>query len=529
MEEALRDSEERYRTFFDQSKDGVYITTRDGKLLEANQAYLDLFGFTKEEMRDLDILQIYPEPAAENRQSFREAIEKNGSVKDYEIKLKTKDGRLIDCLSTSTLKRAPDGTILGYQGIVRDITEYKQLQNELIQAQKMEGIGALAGGLSHDFNNILTIVHGYAELLIMDHDDGDPRLNDLYKIVEAAKTGSELVRSLLAFSRKSEIQQQPMNLNKQVEQIRHLLSRTIPKMINIETVLSAEPATVNADPGQVGQVLMNLAINAKDAMPDGGTMIMETRSISVDDEYCRTHLGLKPGAYVLLKVSDTGCGMDKETLARIFEPFFTTKEVGVGAGLGLAMVYGIVKQHGGVIVCSSELGRGTTFSVYLPALEQDEPGAEAAAVKELPTGGNETILLVDDEESIRSLGIKMLNRAGYTVLTAPDGRAALETYEQRSADISLVILDLMMPEMGGKQCLEKLLEMDPKAKVIISTGYSMDDQTKEVAESGARGFVRKPFQVTHMLNAVREVLDENRSDVISQQKLGKRGPCHCRQ
>ncbi len=176
-------------------------------------------------MRDLDILQIYPEPAAENRQRFREAIEKNGSVKDYEIKLKTKEGRLIDCLSTSTLKREPDGTILGYQGIVRDITEYKQLQNELIQAQKMEGIGALAGGLSHDFNNILTIVHGYAELLIMDHDDGDPRLNDLYKIVEAAKTGSELVRSLLAFSRKSEIQQQPMNLNKQVEQIRHLLSR----------------------------------------------------------------------------------------------------------------------------------------------------------------------------------------------------------------------------------------------------------------------------------------------------------------
>jgi two-component system cell cycle sensor histidine kinase/response regulator CckA len=483
--------------------------------LEANQAYLDVFGFTKEEAQDLDILQIYPEVAAENRQRFQEAIEKHGSVKDYEVKLKTKDGRLIDCLSTSTLKRAPDGTIVGYQGIVRDITEYKQLQNELIQAQKMEGIGALAGGLSHDFNNILTVIHGYAELLIADHDYGDPRLNDLYKIVEAAKTGSELVRSLLAFSRKSEIQQRPMNINKQVEQIRQLLSRTIPKMINIETVLSAAPATINADPGQVGQVLMNLAINAKDAMPDGGTLTMETRNIIVDDEYCRTHVGLKPGAYVLLTVSDTGCGMDEDTLAHIFEPFFTTKEVGVGAGLGLAMVYGIVKQHGGEIMCSSELGSGTTLSVYLPALDQNEAGPEATAVKGLPVGGKETILLVDDEASIRSLGIKILSKAGYTVLSAPDGRAALDTYEQRGANISLVILDLMMPEMGGKQCLERLVEMDPRARVIISSGYSMDEQTKEVVESGARGFVRKPFQLEQMLHAVREVLDGSERDIIS--------------
>ena len=509
VEDALRESEERYRTLFDQSKDGVYMTTLDGKLLEANQAYLDLFGFTKEEAQELDILEIYPEPAAENRQRFRDAIEKTSSVKDYEIQLKTKDGRLIDCLSTSTLKRGPDGTILGYQGIVRDITEYKQLQNELIQAQKMEGIGALAGGLAHDFNNILTVVHGYAELLISDHDDGDPRLNDLYKIVEAAKAGSELVRSLLAFSRKSEIEQRPMNLNKQVEQMGKLLSRTIPKMINIETSLSAAPATITADPGQVGQVLMNLAINAKDAMPDGGTLTIETRNIMVDDEYCSTRLRLRPGAWVLLTVSDTGCGMNEETLDHIFEPFFTTKEVNVGTGLGLAVVYGIVKQHGGEIMCSSELGRGTTFSVYLPALEQHEPGPEATTVKDLPAGGNETILLVDDEASILSLGIKMLNRAGYTVLTASDGRAALEKYEQRGADISLVILDLVMPEMGGKQCLEKLLEMDPKAKVIISTGYSMDEQTKEVAESGARGLVRKPFQVSQMLKTLREVLDND--------------------
>ena len=233
----------------------------------------------------------------------------------------------------------------------------------------MEGIGTLAGGLSHDFNNILTIIQGYAELLIMDLDEGDPRLGDLLKIIEAAKTGSELVRSLLAFSRKSEIQLRPMDVNKQVEQIRQFLSRTIPKMINIDVILEARPATINADPIQVGQVLMNLAINAKDAMPDGGVLTIETRNITADEQYCRMYPGVKPGAYILLTVSDTGCGMDKSTLEHVFEPFFTTKEIGAGTGLGLAMVYGIVKQHGGEIICFSHPGRGATFSIYWPALQ----------------------------------------------------------------------------------------------------------------------------------------------------------------
>ena len=509
VEEALRESEERYRTLFDQSKDGVYITTRDGKLVEGNQAYLDILGLSREEANDLDILEIYPEPAAENRQRFREAIERTGSVKDYELKLKTKDGRLIDCLSTSMVKKAPDGTAIGYQGIVRDITEFKRLQHQLIQAQKMEGIGTLAGGLSHDFNNILTIVQGYAELLIMDLDQGDPRLGDLLKIIEAAKTGSELVRGLLAFSRKSEIQLRPIDLNEQVEQIRLFLSRTIPKMIRIDVISEAKPTTINADPSQIGQVLMNLAINAKDAMPDGGVITIKTRNITADEEYCRMCPGLKPGAYILLSVSDTGCGIDKDTLEHVFEPFFTTKEMGAGTGLGLAMVYGIVKQHGGDVICLSQPGVGATFNIYWPALQGNDTGIAATTLEGLAMGGNETILLVDDEAPIRSLGVRLLGKGGYTVLTAPDGQAALEMYERHGSEISLVILDLLMPEMGGKQCLEKLLKIDPKLKVIIATGYSAD-QMKEIASgNGARGFLRKPFQLVQMLNTVREVLDKN--------------------
>ncbi len=279
-------------------------------------------------------------------------------------------------------------------------------------------------------------------------------------------------------------------------------------MINIDVALEARPATINADPVQVGQVLINLAINAKDAMPDGGVLTIKTRNITADEQYCRMYPGLKPGAYILLTVSDTGCGMDKSTLEHVFEPFFTTKEIGAGTGLGLAMVYGIVKQHGGDIICLSQPGRGATFNIYWPALRSNDTGIAVPTLKDRAIGGNETILLVDDEAPIRSLGIRLLGKGGYTVLTAPDGQAALEMYERHGSEISLVILDLVMPEMGGKECLEKLLKIDPKLKVIIATGYSAD-QMKEIASgNGYRGFLRKPFQLDQMLNTVREVLDK---------------------
>ncbi len=392
---------------------------------------------------------------------------------------------------------------------MRDVTQYKQLQNELIQAQKMEAVGTLAGGVAHDFNNLLQVVLGYSELMLSDDRLPARFRADLDRIHQASRNGADLVQRLLTFSRKTDVKPRPLNLNRHIEQLKNMLSRTIPKMIEIRLVLADELAAVNADPTQVDQILMNLAVNARDAMPEGGRLSIQTENVTLDEHYAKTHLGAKPGRYVLLAVSDTGQGMDKETLEHIFEPFFTTKGPGEGTGLGLAMVYGIVKQHGGYIVCYSELSRGTSFKIYFPSLVSDEKLA-AAETKKLPRGGSETILVVDDEELLRDLGSRILTKAGYTVITASNGKGALEVYHARGGEISLVILDLIMPEMGGTQCLEGLLRLDPSVKVVIASGYSAYGTTRDALASGARGFVSKPFDISQVLEVVRAVLDEER-------------------
>jgi CheY-like chemotaxis protein len=348
---------------------------------------------------------------------------------------------------------------------------------------------------------------GFSELLLTEKDEQDPSYADLQKINEAAQKGADLVKRLLAFSRKAEIKLRPLNLNYQIEQLQEMLNRVIPKMIAIELNLADGLSRVNADPTQMDQVLMNLAVNAKDAMPERGKLAIETSNVVLDEEYARTHLGVKPGAYVLLSLSDTGHGMDKETLSHIFEPFYTTKEAGKGTGLGLAMVYGIVKQHGGYITCYSEPGQGTTFKIYLPVLAGTGDQLETAAREATPRGGTETVLLVDDEEFVRDLGKQILERSGYAVLTADNGKEALSIYSKERDKISLVILDLIMPEMGGKQCLEELLKIDPQIRVLIASGFAENGRTKEAIETGARGFVGKPYNMKGMLQAVREVLD----------------------
>jgi CheY-like chemotaxis protein len=285
-----------------------------------------------------------------------------------------------------------------------------------------------------------------------------------------------------------------------------MLERTIPKMIDIQLVLAEDLAPVNADPTQLDQILMNLALNARDAMPDGGKLVIETANVILDEEYTRNHLGTTPGQHALLTVSDTGAGMGKDTLKHIFEPFFTTKEIGKGTGLGLAMVYGIVRQHGGHIWCYSEPGKGTIFKIYLPALVSDED-IEQTQVGPMPQGGSETILLVDDEENIRDLGSRILTKAGYTVILASNGKEALEVYERRGSEIALVMLDLIMPEMGGKQCLDSLLSLNSSVKVVVASGYSADGPTSDVLAAGAKGFVNKPYDIRKVLEVVRRVID----------------------
>ena len=503
-EQALRESEEKYRTLFEESIDAVYITTREGILIDANQAFLDLFGFSREEARNMEILQIYTDAA--DRKRFQEEIERKGSLKDYEVSFRKKDGTKIEGLLTSTVRRDKDGKLLGYQGIIRDVTEHKQLQKQLLQAQKMEAIGTLAGGIAHDFNNLLQAILGYTDLLIMRKKMGDPDLQKLEIVRQSARDGADLVSRILTFSMKAEFRARPTDLNQEIRRVEKLLLRTVPKMIKIDLVLADDLWVIDADPAQIEQVILNLAVNAQYAMPDGGRLSIETSNVSLRDEYLRNHMDAKQGKYVLLTVSDTGMGMKPEVVDRIFEPFFTTKADGEGTGLGLAMVHGIVSQHRGYIRCYSEPSRGTCFEIYLP-VSASELLSDLTLTREMPAFGTETILLVDDDDRIREMGKQMIEMGGYQVLTAGSGEEALVVYGTHRQDIALVILDLIMPGMGGKSCLQKLLLIDPDVRVLVASGYSSDGFTMDETVARARGFVRKPYDTKDILASIRQVLD----------------------
>ncbi len=506
----LRKAEEAQRrlaTAIEQSAEAVVITDLDGAIQYANPATEHITGFECSEIVGSNP-RIFK--SGEHGKAFYEQLWNTitaGNVWSGRIINKKKDGTLYHEDATISPVRDASGKTVNFVAVKRDVSKEVSLQKQLLQAQKMEAIGTLAKGVAHDFNNLLTVVMGFSELLLADKDEGDSSYADLKKIHQAGQKGADLVRRLLAFSRKSDVKPRPLNLNRQIEQLREMMSRTIPKMINIDIIFGNDLKLVNADPTQMDQILMNLAINAEHAMTDGGTLTIETRNVVLDDEYCRLHVGSKPGDYVLLRVSDTGHGMDNETLKHVFEPFFTKKGVGRGTGLGLAMVYGIVKQHDGYITCNSESGHGTTFNIYLPAFLAEREQAATSTREPMPGGGRETVLLVDDEEYVRDLGKRILERSGYTVLTAANGKEALELYKRERTRISLVILDLIMPEMGGMQCLEELLKIAPKARVLIASGFAANGHSKEVMETGARGFVAKPYNVRQMLQAVRGVLD----------------------
>jgi CheY-like chemotaxis protein len=370
----------------------------------------------------------------------------------------------------------------------------------------MEAIGTLAGGVAHDFNNILQVALGYSEFILQNDDVPEHYRADLQKIHESAKLGSDLVKRLLTFSRKTEIRREPLDLNLRITELRKMLQRTLPKMVDIQLILDGQLAKIHADPTQIEQVLMNLAVNARDAMPNGGRLVFETTNIVLSEKQTRTNPGLRPGDYVRLVVRDTGSGIDKADLEHIFEPFYTTKAVGEGTGLGLPIVHGIVTQHDGFINCESEYGEGTTFNIYFPALVADE-SQEGDILQPLPQGGTETVLLVDDEEFIRDVGSRFLSRAGYKVLCAANGQEGLEVFKSRMEEISVVILDLMMPHMGGRQCMDEILKLCPSAKIIIASGYHEQRHSKDLSESGAKGFINKPYEIRQLLGTIRTALD----------------------
>jgi len=510
-EEALRESEAFYRSLYENISDCIFIidVTPEGrfKFVSFNPGEERAVDMTTEQVANRFTDDLVSKDVAEQVNSrYQMCVEKRQTI-HYEEVLDLPKGKM--AFSTSLVPiEGPDGRIYRIIGVARDISEQKSLQRQLFQAQKMEAIGTLAGGIAHDFNNILQVALGYSELILGEEDLPERCRSDLHKILQSARRGSDLVKRLLTFSKKTEIKPQLLNLNRRINEMRKMLERAIPKMIEIQLVLDENLATINADPTQVDQVLMNLAVNARDAMPEGGRLAFETTNVVLDEEYAASHIDAKPGHYVLLSITDTGAGMDEETLSHIFEPFYTTKGSGEGTGLGLAMVHGIVQQHGGHIRCYSEPGQGTAFKIYFPALVADEE-LEDNTVTLIPLGGSETILLADDEEFVRDLGQQLLSRQGYKVLTASDGKEALEVYRSRGDEISLVILDLVMPEMGGKRCLQRLLEINPKVKVLIASGFSANGPTKDALLAGAKGFVDKPFALNQLIRAVRETLDKD--------------------
>jgi len=503
-EEELRDSEERLKTILDSLQAGIVcINAETHTIVDANPAAIEMIGAPKDQIIG-HVCHKYICPAEKGKCPITDLGQE---VDNSERTLLTATGAEVPILKTATpILLSGQAHLLD---IFIDITEKKKLEAQLQQAQKMEAVGTLAGGIAHDFNNILQAIFGYTQILLMGKEPSNPDYEKLEAIEKSAERASDLTKRLLIFSRKVESKLRPVDLNNEIEQVSQMLERTIPKMINIELHLSEDIKIINADPAQIEQIMMNLGVNARDAMPNGGRLMFETENMILDEEYCKTHSGSKPGQYVKLSISDTGQGMDKETLRHIFEPFYTTKETGKGTGLGLAMVYGIVKSHSGYIMCYSEPGEGTIFKIYFPIIEKEAERVESKEEKVPIKGGNETILLVDDEEAIRELAEDILTRFGYTVLMASDGETALEIYREKKEEINLVILDIIMPGMGGRKCLEELLKMNPKSRIIIASGYSMNGPNKEVLKAGAKGFISKPYDMKGMLKTVRKILDED--------------------
>jgi PAS domain S-box-containing protein len=504
-EQALKESEEKYRTLFEESKDCIFISTPAGEFLDINPAGVELYGYSlKEEILRLDIgRDLCVDPS--QREEIKQILESQGFVKDYELSYKRKDGKHITVIETITAVRDGSGNVVACRGIQRDVTEQKKLQQQLLQAQKMESIGTLAGGIAHDFNNLLAGILGYASFMKSKMNQDDPFFAYADTIEKSSMRAAELTSQLLAFARGGKYDIKSINLNGVVEETLTILDRTLDKSVEIEVNLDSQLPTVEADSGQLQQVLMNLCVNASDAMPSGGRMVIETATEEISGERARMLIGLKKGKYVLLSVADTGFGMDEQTKKRIFEPFYTTKEEGRGTGLGLSMVYGVVKNHNGYIDVHSEPRQGSIFNIYLPI--SGKPELERLPEQEAPRGGDETVLVVDDEESFRLFARDTLESNGYHVLLAIDGQKAIDIYNERNGIIDLVILDMVMPKMGGHETFQRIRADDPDVKVLLSTGYSQEGKAKEIIDSGIKGFIQKPYTMDALLSEVRRVLD----------------------
>ncbi len=491
---------------------GITVCDREGRLLHTNKGFTDLTGYSTMDISSLNewFLKAYPDSdyRKEVLEDWEQAAESAGAVREFRVTCK--NGQVKDIEFRGTF--LPDGRALV---TMADITDRKKaeedkerLQVQLQQAQKMEAVGTLTSGIAHDFNNILQAIGGNIQLILAQKGIDHRIVKYSAAVVAAVDLAADLVRSLLTSSRRIEPKLKALNVREELQQAIGMLERTIPKMINIETRVSEDIHLICADANQFSQVLINLVTNARDAMPDGGQLFIRTANVTLDHEFCVQNIGAAPGDYVRITVSDTGVGMSEGTLKNIFNPFFTTKELGKGTGLGMAIVYGIITNHGGYMICDSAPGQGATFTIYWPVApkERMELVLEEAP-KVLIRGGDELILVVDDEDAILEIAEEVLTDNGYSVVLAGSGEKALEIYKESKNEIKLVIMDLGMPGIGGHKAMVELLKVDPKVRIIISSGYSADNQVEEALAAGALGFVGKPYKLDDMLGRIRETLD----------------------
>jgi two-component system cell cycle sensor histidine kinase/response regulator CckA len=495
---------------------GVIEWDTDFKAVEWNKSAERIFGYTRDEALGRTALDlIIPEEEIQNVQHiWGQLLTQSGGTRSINAN-RTSSGKIRTCEWYNTIMTHPDGSVMGIASLVLDITERveaeqekQHLEAQLLQAQKMEAVGNLAGGIAHDFNNLLQGISGYTQLMLIDCAKRGADISRLRGIEKASQRAADLIRQLLTFSRKIESDLRPINLNFEIQQMQEMLGRTLPKMIAIEPAFDSQISDINGDPIQIEQILLNLAINAMHAMPEGGRLRIETRNVVLDEDFCRHHLGARQGPYVLLTVADTGAGMDQVTLARIFEPFYTTKAIGHGSGLGLSMVYGIVKSHQGYIECHSAPGKGSVFRIYFPSKDFEPVASRQAPIAEHCPTGTETLLFIDDDAAIRDIATAMLTQHGYTALAAASGEEGLELYRVRKSGIDLVVLDLNMPGMGGFKCMQALKDLDPDIRILIISGYNPKGILRQRLEEDCRGFIPKPFRMSDLLMRVRQALDD---------------------
>ncbi len=517
-ERALWESDKKYHALVDNLRVGVYrnIADTDGTMLQANPAMVNIYGYASlEEFKGVYSQDLYQDP--KKRQQFLAELGRNGFVKDRELPMKKKDGTPIWVLSNATAVFDEKGTIKWVDGVNEDITERKNLEEQLRQAQKMEAIGTLAGGVAHDFNNILTAIIGFGSLLKVKVGDDENFLEYLNPILVSAEKAAHLTKSLLAFSRRQVINLKAVDINEIVEGMNKLLRRIVREDIQLHIVRHADCLMALADRGQMEQVLMNLVANARDAMPTGGQLYIETDCLQLDTELLVRHEVMHPGSYVVLTVSDTGSGIDEATKDKIFEPFFSTKSIGKGTGLGLSIVYGIVKQHNGSISVYSEPGKGAIFTVYLPLVDEDRNQPEAIPRQVPVEGGSETILLGEDNDGVRHLAEEILTLAGYTVISAVDGEDVLEKFNRNSDKIDLLLLDVVMPKKNGKEVFDAVNVLRPDMKVLFMSGYTANIIHEQGILNEGVNFIAKPLSPDGILLKVREVLSQQKAKLRRQE------------